>query len=128
MFFRHLGSKAKDKGGVMAPLVVFKEIKARCAGLDVVAVLYGNASWSIVVEGQVPFAGEEVAVGVTVAKARLSPLHTREPHAELEHEDVQHSGAVFTSTPKHDGVAKFAQPILGATQCLIYEVCKVVVH
>ena len=127
-FLGVLGAEAEDEGAVVAPLVILEEIKTGCAGLDVEAVLDGDAAGSVVEEGQVPLAGEEVAVGVAVAEAGFAPLHAWEPHAELEDEEVQHGGAVLASAPKDDGVAKFPQPILGSGQGFIDEVLQVLVH
>ncbi len=122
------GAEAEDEGAVMAPLVILEEIETGLAGLDVVAVLDGNAPWGVVEEGQVPLAGEEVAVGVAVAETGLTPLHAGEPHAELEDEEVQHGGAVLASAPEDDGVAKLPQPMLGAVEGLIDEGLQVLVH
>lgn len=127
-FLGVLGAEAEDEGAVVAPLVILEEIETGLAGLDVEPILDGDAAGSIVEEGQVPLAGEQVAVGVAMAEAGFAPLHAGEPHAELEDEDVQHGGAVLASAPEDDGVAKFPQPILGTGQGFIDEVLQVLVH
>ena len=123
-----LGAEAEDEGAVVAPLVVFEEIKSGLAGLDVVAILDGDAAGGVVVEGEVPLAGEEVAVGVAVAEAGLTPLDAREIHAELEAQEVEHGGAVLSSAPEDDGVAEFAEPMLDAEEGAIDDECEVVCH
>ena len=123
-----LGAEAKDEGAVVAPLVILEEIETGLAGLDVVAVLDGDAAGRVVVEGQIPLAGEEVAVRVAVAEAGLAPLDAREIHAELEAQEVQHSGAVLPAAPEDYGVAKLPEPMLNAEEGLIDECGEVLVH
>ena len=127
-FFGVLGAEAEDEGAVVAPLVVFEEVEAGLAGLDVEAVLDGDAAGGVVVEGEVPLAGEEVGVGVAVAEAGFAPLDAGELDAHLEDEEVEHGGAVLASAPEDDGIAKLSQPVLGAVEGLIDEGLQVWVH